>query len=178
MITTASTAGAGTAQEFLQKDIGVAVSTEGGLVVYGAFIGGFVALAYRGAYNASKYALEGLYDTLRLELRGTDIHISLVQPGPITSRFRPNALLAYQRNIDPEASAHRERYRRMEQRLTTEGPVVPFTLPPEAVLKKVIHALESPRPRARYRVTFPTSLFATLKRLLPDRAMDRILARY
>ncbi len=148
-----------------------------GRIIQNSSVLGFVALAYRGAYNASKYALEGLSDTLRLELRGTDIHVSLVQPGPITSRFRPNAYLAYQRNIDPGVSVHRERYEGMEQRLTKEGPVVPFTLPPEAVLKKVIHALESPRPKARYRVTFPTYLFATLKRVLPDRVMDRILAK-
>ncbi len=148
-----------------------------GRIIQNSSVLGFVALAYRGAYNASKYALEGLSDTLRLELRGTDIHVSLVQPGPITSRFRPNAYLAYQRNIDPGVSVHRERYEGMEQRLMKEGPVVPFTLPPEAVLKKVIHALESPRPKARYRVTFPTYLFATLKRVLPDRVMDRILAK-
>jgi NAD(P)-dependent dehydrogenase (short-subunit alcohol dehydrogenase family) len=149
-----------------------------GRIIQNSSVLGFVALAYRGAYNASKYALEGLSDTLRLELRGTDIHVSLVQPGPVTSRFRPNAYTAFQRNIVPESSVHRERYRGMEQRLTQEGPVVPFTLPPEAVLKKVIHALESPRPKARYYVTFPTYLFATLKRLLSDRAMDRILARF
>ena len=149
-----------------------------GRIIQNSSVLGFVALAYRGAYNASKYALEGLSDTLRLELRGTNIHVSLVQPGPITSRFRPNAYLAYQRNIDPAVSVHRERYEGMEQRLTKEGPVVPFTLPPEAVLKKVIHALESPRPKARYCVTFPTYLFATLKRVLPDSAMDRILAKF
>lgn len=149
-----------------------------GRIIQNSSVLGFVALAFRGAYNASKYALEGLTDTLRLELRGTDIHVSLVQPGPITSRFRPNAYLAYQRNIDPAASVHRERYEGMEQRLKKAGPVVPFTLPPEAVLKKVIHALESPRPKARYCVTFPTYLFATLKRVLPDRAMDRILAKF
>ena len=149
-----------------------------GRIIQNSSVLGFVALAYRGAYNASKYALEGLSDTLRLELRGTDIHVSLVQPGPIISRFRPNAYLAYQRNIDPEGSVHRERYRGMEQRLTKQGPAVPFTLPPEAVVKKVIHALESPRPKARYYVTFPTYLFAALKRILPDRAMDRILAKY
>jgi NAD(P)-dependent dehydrogenase (short-subunit alcohol dehydrogenase family) len=149
-----------------------------GRIIQNSSVLGFVALAYRGAYNASKYALEGLSDTLRLELRGTDIHVSLVEPGPVTSRFRQNAFAAYQRNIDPDSSVHRERYRGMEQRLTKEGPVVPFTLPPEAVLKKVIHALESPRPRARYYVTFPTYLFAALKRVLSDRALDRILARF
>lgn len=148
-----------------------------GRIVYNSSVLGFVALPFRGAYTASKYALEGLVDTLRLELRGSGIHVALVEPGPIESRFRANALLAYQRHIDPDSSFHRERYRRMEERLVTEGPVVPFTLPPEAVLKKLIHALESRTPRTRYRVTFPTYLFAVLKRVLTDRALDRILAR-
>jgi len=148
-----------------------------GRVIHNSSVLGFVALRYRGAYNASKYALEGLADTLRLELAGTDIHVSLIEPGPITSRFRENAFAAYKRNIEPDGSAHREKYMQMEQRLTTEGPVAPFTLPAEAVLKKVIHALESRRPKARYYVTFPTFLFAFLKRILTDRALDRILRR-
>jgi NAD(P)-dependent dehydrogenase (short-subunit alcohol dehydrogenase family) len=147
-----------------------------GRIIYNSSVLGFVALRYRGAYNASKYAIEGLADTQRLELRGTGIHVSLIQPGPITSLFRQNAFAAYRRNnIGSAASAHRAAYDRMEQRLTKEGPAVPFTLPPEAVLKKVIHALESKRPKARYPVTFPTYLFATLKRILPTRVLDRML---
>jgi NAD(P)-dependent dehydrogenase (short-subunit alcohol dehydrogenase family) len=148
-----------------------------GRIIHNSSVLGFVALRYRGAYNASKYALEGLADTLRLELAGTDIHVSLIEPGPITSRFRENAFAAYQHNIDSHKSVHREHYLQMEQRLTKKGPAVPFTLPPEAVLKKVIHALESRRPKARYYVTFPTFLFAFLKRILTDRALDRILRR-
>ena len=146
-----------------------------GRIIQNSSVLGFVALRYRGAYNASKYALEGLSDTLRLELAGTNIHVSLVEPGPVTSRFRENAFRAYKENIDPTHSAHREKYLAMETRLQTQGPVVPFTLPPGAVLKKVIHALESKRPRARYYVTFPTYLFGTLKRLLSTRALDRLL---
>ena len=130
-----------------------------GRIVQNSSVLGFVALRYRGAYNASKYALEGLTDTLRLELMGTGIHVSLVEPGPVTSRFRENAFRAYQENIDPDSSVHRDSYLAMEARLKTKGPAVPFTLPPEAVLRKVIHALESRRPRARYYVTFPTCLF-------------------
>jgi NAD(P)-dependent dehydrogenase (short-subunit alcohol dehydrogenase family) len=148
-----------------------------GRIVYNSSVLGFVALPFRGAYNASKYALEGLVDTLRLELRGSGIHVVLVEPGPIESRFRANALLAYRRYIDAPSSVHRERYRHLEERLAREGAVVPFTLPPEAVLKRVIQALESRTPRTRYRVTFPTHLFALLKRLLTDRALDRILVR-
>jgi len=148
-----------------------------GRIVYNSSVLGFVALRYRGAYTASKYAIEGLADTLRLELRGTGIHVSLVEPGPIESRFRANAFLAYRRNIDAAHSVHREAYLRMEQRLGKQGPAVPFTLPPEAVLKKLVHAIESPRPRPRYYVTFPTYLFGTLKRLLPTRLLDRLLYR-
>jgi short-subunit dehydrogenase len=147
-----------------------------GRIIHNSSVLGFVALPFRGAYVASKYALEGLTDTLRLELRNTGIHVVLVQPGPITSRFRANAYAAFKRNIDSEASIHRDSYLAMERRLTTEGPVVPFTLPPEAVLKKVILALESRTPKSRYYVTFPTYLFATLKRLLPQRTLDRILS--
>lgn len=135
---------------------------------------GIVCLAYRGAYNASKYALEALSDTMRLELRDTNIHVALIEPGPIASRFRANAFEAYKRNIDKSCSAHRAYYERVERRLGGQRPL-PFTLPPEAVLKKVIHALEARRPKLRYAVTFPTHLFAALRRLLPARTLDRIL---
>ncbi len=137
---------------------------------------GYVSLAYRGAYNASKYALEGLSDTMRLELRGSGIEVVLIEPGPIESRFRANAYAAFRAYIDREHSAHREYYRAVEQRLSGTGNL-PFTLPPEAVLKQVVRALEARRPRVRYRVTFPAHLFALLKRLLPDRLLDRMLAR-
>lgn len=137
---------------------------------------GIVCLAYRGAYNASKFALEALTDTLRLELRGTSIHIALVEPGPITSRFRANAFDAYKRNIDKPKSAHREYYERVERRLGGEKPL-PFTLPPEAVLEKVMHALEARKPKLRYPVTFPSHAFTWVRRLLPGRALDWVLAR-
>src|SRR3990167_8320046 len=136
---------------------------------------GIVCLAYRGAYNATKFALEALSDTMRLELRNTNIHVSIIEPGPITSRFRANAYAAFKRHIDREHSVHREYYARVEQRLGGEKPL-PFTLPPEAVLKKVIKALEARRPRVRYAVTFPTHFFAVLRRVLPTRVLDTILA--
>jgi short-subunit dehydrogenase len=138
---------------------------------------GFVCLPYRGAYVASKFALEGWSDALRLELKGSGVHVSLVEPGPIESRFRENALSMWEKNVDPEHSFHREYYRAVEARLKTEDTKTPFTLPPEAVLKKVIHALESNRPKPRYYVTFPTYLFATLKRISTTRLLDRILLK-
>lgn len=146
-----------------------------GRIIQNSSILGFVAMPYRGAYNCSKYALEGLSDTLRLELRGTGIHISLIEPGPILSEFRHNAHKKFKESIDATRSKHRAQYEAMERRLEKEGAAAPFTLPPEAVLKKVIHALESRRPKARYPVTVPTQLFAVLKRLLPTTALDRLL---
>ena len=148
-----------------------------GRIIQNSSVLGFVAMAYRGAYNASKFALEGLTDTLRLELDGSGIHVSLIEPGPITSHFRINARTMFHRHIDAERSIHRSTYLAMEQRLAKPGPAAPFTLPPEAVLKKVIHILESNRPRVRYYVTFPTWLFGALKRLLPHHLLDRVLLR-
>ena len=135
------------------------------------------AFKFRGAYNASKYAIEGLSDTLRLELNNTDIHISLIEPGPITSQFRANAAEALHQHVDIENSVHRTKYLGVLERLNKQGPSVPFTLPPEAVLKRVIFALESKKPQPRYFVTFPTYLFAFLKRILSHRQLDYWLAK-
>ena len=148
-----------------------------GRIIQNSSVLGFISLPYRGAYNASKYALEGLSDTLRLELEGTGIFVSIIEPGPIESDFRKNAFAAYKKNINPDISSHRETYKRMENRLTKKGHATAFTLPPEAVLKKVIHAIESPRPKVRYYVTFPTYLLLIFKRILSNRALDRFLLR-
>lgn len=146
-----------------------------GRIIQNSSILGLIALPYRGAYNPTKFALEGLTDTLRLELSKTKIHISLIEPGPIQSRFRANASKAFIENIDRDNSPHRDVYKIMEKKLAKEGPAVPFTLPPEAVFKRVCHALESPRPKIRYYVTLPTYLFAILRRTLPYRLLDRVL---
>ena len=148
-----------------------------GRIIQNSSVLGFVAMPFRGAYNASKYAIEGLSDTLRLELKGSNIFISLIEPGPISSQFRANAVKAMQQYIDIENSIHREKYLGVLQRLNKKGPAVPFTLPPEAVLKRVIYALESKKPKPRYYVTFPTYLFGFLKRLLSNRQMDALLAK-
>ncbi len=148
-----------------------------GRIIQNSSVLGLIALPYRGAYNASKYALEGLSDTLRLELANTGIYLSLIEPGPIESAFRRNAFTMFKKNIDPEHSAHRHYYDGVERRLARAEQKAPFTLPPEAVLKKVIHALESKRPKVRYYVTFPTYLFGTLRRLLPSSWLDKVLLR-
>jgi short-subunit dehydrogenase len=134
-------------------------------------------MRYRGAYNASKFALEGLADTLRLELHGTHIHVSIIEPGPILSDFRKNSYALYKKNIDPTLSFHKEAYEAMEARLQKEGAAVAFTLPASAVVEKVIHALEARHPKMRYYVTFPTYLFAFLKRILPMSWLDNLLRK-
>ena len=146
-----------------------------GRIIQISSILGFAAMAFRGAYNASKFALEGLSDTLRLELRGTNIHVSLIEPGPIRSRFRENALEAFSANIDIDNSVHNKLYKSVLRRLEGQKGRMPFTLGPEAVLERAIHALESNRPRPRYFVTKPTYVFAWCKRLLPIRWLDSIL---
>ncbi|MEX1200384.1 MAG: SDR family NAD(P)-dependent oxidoreductase [Methylophaga sp.] len=148
-----------------------------GRIVYNSSVLGLVALPYRGAYNASKFAIEGLADTLRLELRGSGILVSLIEPGPILSQFRANAFAKYRQHIDKTDSAHQHVYQAMENRLTKTGPAAPFTLPASAVVNKLVHAVEAERPKIRYFVTFPTYLLATLKRLLPDRALDWVLCK-
>ncbi|MCD4485478.1 SDR family NAD(P)-dependent oxidoreductase [Chromobacterium vaccinii] len=143
-----------------------------GRIVYNSSILGFAAMRWRGAYNASKFAMEGLCDTLRHELHGTDIHVSLVEPGPIESRFRPNALARFLKNVDIDGSVHRDNYQQQLERLKKEGHAAPFTLPASAVAEAVWRAATSRRPRARYRVTFPTKLFWFLRRFLPQRWYD------
>lgn len=146
-------------------------------IVQNSSVLGLVAMPFRGAYNASKFALEGLTDTLRLELDSTAVKISLIEPGPITSRFRQNALEVFQKEININNSRHKNSYQQSLERLRKKGPAAPFTLPPEAVVKKLIHALESPRPRSRYYVTFPTYLMGALRRLTSTRALDRLVLK-
>lgn len=148
-----------------------------GRIIYNSSVLGFVAMSYRGAYNASKFALEGLADTLRLELHGTNIHISLIEPGPILTEFRKNSLALFHENIQPEQSFHHQVYAGMLERLQKEGAAVPFTLPASAVAEKVIHAVESDKPKLRYYVTFPTYLFGFLKRILPTAWLDYLVRK-
>lgn len=147
-----------------------------GRIIQNSSVLGLVTLPYRGAYNASKFALEGLTDTLRQELSDTPIKVSLIEPGPIESLFRKNALNAFKAHIDLENSRHKQNYLKQEIRLTSEKNQ-PFTLGPEAVYKKLLHAIESNQPKPRYYVTFPTYLFGYLKRLLSTRLLDKLLTK-
>lgn len=144
-------------------------------IIFNSSVLGLITLPYRGAYNASKFAIEGFADTLRLELSDSNIKVSLIEPGPIESRFRENALASLKANIDIENSFHKSKYLKQIKRMEKLGPAAPFTLPADAVLKKVIASLESKNPSPRYYVTFPTYLFGTLRRVLPTRWLDKVL---
>ena len=148
---------------------------EGRIIQISSILGG-LCLPMRGAYNASKYALEALSDTLRLELHDSNIKISLIQPGPIESQFRSNALREFKLHIDAEHSRYSRLYTRVVARLSSGKPV-PFTLPASAVSRAIVHALEAKKPKIRYRITRPSQIFLPLKRWLPDRWMDSLLLK-
>jgi len=149
---------------------------DSGRIVYISSVLGFVAMPFRGPYIASKFAIEGLVSTIRLELCNTNIKLSVIQPGPIESKFRQNAYKAFKENVDTSNSHYLNQYESMIKRLNS-GKNVKFTLSPDAVLKCAIHALESNSPKNYYRVTFPTKLFALLGNILPSKWMDNILKR-
>ena len=147
-----------------------------GRIVQCSSVLGLVALKWRGAYNASKFAIEALADTLRLELRGSGIFVSLIEPGPITSKFVETSLKNFANNIDEASSHYKEAYARQRARLGRGGSAR-YKLGPEAVLEKLVPAVESPRPHARYHVTRPTQYMAIARRILPQRVLDYVLDR-
>ncbi|MBK1864915.1 SDR family oxidoreductase [Taklimakanibacter albus] len=146
----------------------------GGRIVNNSSVLGLTAMKWRGAYCATKFAIEAMSDTLRLELQGTNIHVSLIEPGPIATRFVEHAMAAFDRNVDETMSHYREAYVKQRQRLNGGG-AKRFKLPPEAVALKLLHALESRKPKRRYYVTVPTYVMAWARRLLPPPALDRLL---
>ena len=147
-----------------------------GRIVQNSSVLGFVSLTLRGAYVASKFAIEGLTDTLRLELRGTGVHVVLIEPGPIATKFGENAMEQFQKWVDLERSEHRERYERQLLQRASGRPTF-GTLPAEAVAAKLVLAVERPVPRPRYYVTTPTYILGALRRVLSTRALDAVLAR-
>lgn len=150
-----------------------------GRIVNCSSVLGLTAMRGRGAYNGTKFALEGLTDTLRMELRGQPIHISLIEPGPITTDIRKKAQPNFEKWIDWKNSRGRSFYEKslMPRLYAKAGRPDLGELPPSAVTKKLIHALESPRPRPRYYVTTWTYAAGMLKRFLSTRALDWLFAR-
>lgn len=148
-----------------------------GRVIQNSSMLGLVSLPFRGAYNASKHALEALTDTLRLELTGSPIHISTLEPGPIQSRFRYNAFQQFLKNIHQESSPFSKVYALLNERLSNQTIEPPFTLGPKAVESVLLKALNAKRPKAHYYITVPTYVFGFLKRVLCDRMLDFVLLR-
>lgn len=146
-----------------------------GRIVMCSSVLGFVPAKWRAAYVASKYALEGYSDVLRLEMQGTGIHVSLIQPGPIRTEFRKNAIAKFERWIDWRNSARVAQYRDSLLDMLYKGSGGNrFELPPSAVTLPLLHALEARRPRRRYRVTTPTRVMAQLQGVMPAAALDRL----
>lgn len=148
-----------------------------GRIVQCSSVLGLLALKWRGPYSASKFALEGLTDTLRLELRGTNIKVVTINPGPITSNFVKNARAAFERNVDMTNSRYKAEFAAQKARLDRGGNSR-FKLPPTAVLGKVVQALENPNPREHYHITTPTHVAALMRRILPSRLLDAFASRY
>ncbi|ATF16918.1 SDR family NAD(P)-dependent oxidoreductase [Phaeobacter gallaeciensis] len=149
-----------------------------GRIVQNSSILGFVSFPWRGAYVATKHAIEGLTDTMRVELRDSGIKVVLIEPGPVTSKIREKAIPHFEKYVDWENSALRGRYEAslLKRLYESTGPDR-FELPASAVTAKLVHACESKRPHPRYYVTVPTHVGGVLKRILTTRAIDRILAR-
>jgi NAD(P)-dependent dehydrogenase (short-subunit alcohol dehydrogenase family) len=149
-----------------------------GRIIQCSSVLGFVTLPWRGAYVATKFALEGLTDTLRIEMRDTNIDIVLIEPGPIGTKIRENSIPHFERWIDWKSSARVEQYKtNLLKRLYEPDGTDTFELPASAVVKKLIHAAEAKRPRARYFVTTPTYLMGFLRRLLPTRMLDWVISK-
>jgi NAD(P)-dependent dehydrogenase (short-subunit alcohol dehydrogenase family) len=149
-----------------------------GRIVNCSSVLGLVPLKWRGAYVSTKYALEGLTDVLRLEMRDTPIHVILLEPGPVTSSIRVNSIPHFEKWIDWEASPRADQYRAsLLKRLYEERGKDRFELPPSATTAKLARALEDRRPAPRYFVTTPTYLMNALRRALPTRLLDWVIAR-
>jgi NAD(P)-dependent dehydrogenase (short-subunit alcohol dehydrogenase family) len=149
-----------------------------GRIVQCSSILGLIPYRYRGAYTASKFAIEGLSISLRMELQDSGIHVSLIEPGPIASQFTATALAKFRENIDLEHSAHTSEYRRQLARLDGTGPINRHKLGPEAVYSVLKHALEARRPHPHYLVTTPAKQGAFLKRLLPADLFYRLMRKF
>lgn len=147
-----------------------------GRIVHCSSILGLTPVKWRGAYVASKHALEGLMLCLRAELAGSGVEVSLIEPGPIESKIATNGLFWFEKNIDAETSVHRDAYQAQLERLRAGGVKSRFKLQPDAVYKVLRHALEHPKPKPHYVVTTPARIGVFLKRILPARAFYRLLA--
>jgi NAD(P)-dependent dehydrogenase (short-subunit alcohol dehydrogenase family) len=148
-----------------------------GRIVNCSSVLGLVGMKWRGAYVATKFAMEGLTDVMRIEMKGTGVDVILIEPGPIGTRIRENAIPHFEKWIDWENSARRDQYVALRSRLYEKSGPDRFELPCSAVTAKLIHAVEVRRPKARYFVTTPTYLMNMARRILPTRMLDWVIAK-
>ena len=160
--------------ELTKQSIKIMRKQSYGRIIQHSSILGLISLRFRGAYNASKYAIEGLCDTLRLELAGSNIFICTINTGPVKSSFRKNAILMFKKNVISTDSIFKKEYDE-QLRDTKEKDDDVFTKNSDVVIKNIVHALESKTPQARYYNTLATYILASLKRVLPTRVLDKIL---
>jgi len=148
-----------------------------GRIIQHSSVLGLISLRFRGAYNASKYAIEGLCDTLRLELENDDIYVSTINTGPVHSDFRKNATKKFYEHIEGKKTVFEEEYKKElipQEELKTKDP---FTRESDVVIKNILHALEAKKPQAHYYNTSATHILGTLKRILPAKWLDKILVK-
>jgi len=148
-----------------------------GRILFNSSVLGLVGMKYRGAYVATKFALEGYADVLRMEMADTGLHVVLIEPGPIETDFRKNAIKQFERWVDWKASARRAQYEDSLLDQLHKGGSSKVQWPASAVTDVVIKALEAKKPKARYGVTTPTHAMAIARRLLPTRALDWVLSK-
>jgi NAD(P)-dependent dehydrogenase (short-subunit alcohol dehydrogenase family) len=148
-----------------------------GRIVMISSILGLVSMPWRGAYSASKAALEAFTDTLRMELHDSGLHVVTINPGAVQTRFRESALGNARRYINLTTSIHADAYARLERAHVGSEGGQRGSVTPAAVMRRLVRALESPRPRRRYYVTTPAYVLSFLRRVLPMGLLDRLLRR-
>lgn len=147
-----------------------------GKIIQHSSVLGIISLKFRGAYNASKYAIEGLNDTLRQELTGTNIYISTLNTGPVSSNFRKNALSNFQKNIDIQNSAFTAVYNKeLKQRLESKSDTTSFTITSQEAAKTILKIVDAKRPKPRYYITKATHILGFFKRILSTSLLDKLL---
>jgi short-subunit dehydrogenase len=147
-----------------------------GRIIFDSSVLGFISVPYKGAYSASKYAMEALVDSLRLEMP-PGIYVTLIEPGPIKTKIEENALNNFKKYINIKKSVHKDIYKKILLRLLEKRPVNLFRLPAQKVAMKVYYILEHPRPKPRYYITIPTYIAGFLKRILSSRMMDKVVSK-
>lgn len=153
------------------------VERGGGRILINSSVLGVVGMKMRGIYVCSKYALEGYADVLAMEMADAGVDVALIEPGPVFTKFRANALAAFKRHVDEKNSRHRDQYEGLKEKLAKDAPVAPFTMTDARCAEIAARAFTDKRPKMRYRATVQTHVFSMLKRVLPSRWLQKLAAR-